>query len=83
MGYPRIKGARKLTFIPSSTRVRSRCCVFERISIRVSGVVQGVGFRPFVYRLANEENLSGLIGNDTDGVTIELEGTAAHIAGLS
>jgi hydrogenase maturation protein HypF len=52
---------------------------FERISIRISGVVQGVGFRPFVYRLANEENLSGLIGNDTDGVTIELEGTSAHI----
>jgi hydrogenase maturation protein HypF len=51
----------------------------ERINVRVSGVVQGVGFRPFVYRLANEENLAGLIGNDTDGVTIELEGTAPHI----
>ena len=51
----------------------------ERVSVRVSGVVQGVGFRPFVYRLANEENLSGLIGNDTDGVTIELEGALAHI----
>jgi hydrogenase maturation protein HypF len=38
-----------------------------------------VGFRPFVYRLAIEENLAGLIGNDTDGVIIELEGTAAHI----
>ena len=52
---------------------------FERISVRVSGVVQGVGFRPFVYRLAIEEGLSGLIGNDTDGVTIELEGAPAHI----
>jgi hydrogenase maturation protein HypF len=38
-----------------------------------------VGFRPFVYRLATEENLAGLIGNDTDGVIIELEGPAAHI----
>ncbi|WP_348261095.1 carbamoyltransferase HypF [Telmatobacter sp. DSM 110680] len=52
---------------------------FERVGVRVSGVVQGVGFRPFVYRLASEETLSGLIGNDTDGVTIELEGTPAHI----
>ncbi len=42
-------------------------------------MVQGVGFRPFVYRLATEENLAGLIGNDTDGVTIELEGPAEHI----
>ncbi len=51
----------------------------ERKGIRVSGVVQGVGFRPFVYRLASEENLSGFIGNDTDGVTIELEGPAPRI----
>lgn len=50
-----------------------------RISVRVSGVVQGVGFRPFVYRVASEEKLSGLIGNDTEGVTIELEGNPAHI----
>jgi hydrogenase maturation protein HypF len=46
----------------------------ERRAVQVRGVVQGVGFRPFVYRLALEEELSGFIGNDTDGVTIELEG---------
>ena len=51
----------------------------ERKGIRVSGVVQGVGFRPFVYRLASEEDLAGFIGNDTDGVTIELEGHSASI----
>jgi hydrogenase maturation protein HypF len=45
-----------------------------RRAVAVRGVVQGVGFRPFVYRLALEEGLAGLIGNDTDGVTIELEG---------
>ncbi|MBS1802823.1 MAG: carbamoyltransferase HypF [Acidobacteria bacterium] len=45
-----------------------------RRSIRVRGVVQGVGFRPFVYRLATEEHLAGFIGNDTDGVLIEVEG---------
>ena len=43
------------------------------------GVVQGVGFRPFVYRLALEEELAGFIGNDTDGVTIEVEGTAERV----
>lgn len=50
-----------------------------RRGIAVRGVVQGVGFRPFVYRLAMEEGLAGLIGNDTDGVTIELEGPLARI----
>jgi hydrogenase maturation protein HypF len=51
----------------------------ERKSIRVRGVVQGVGFRPFVYRLATEEQIAGLIGNDTDGVIIELEGAPLRI----
>jgi hydrogenase maturation protein HypF len=51
----------------------------ERKSIRVRGIVQGVGFRPFVYRLATEEGLAGLIGNDTDGVTIEIEGPESRI----
>jgi hydrogenase maturation protein HypF len=45
----------------------------------VSGVVQGVGFRPFVYRLAQEEGLSGFVGNDTDGVTIEIEGPEERV----
>jgi hydrogenase maturation protein HypF len=51
----------------------------KRTGIRISGVVQGVGFRPFVYRLASEANLAGFIGNDTDGVTIEIEGPAVRI----
>jgi hydrogenase maturation protein HypF len=45
-----------------------------RRSALVRGVVQGVGFRPFVYRLALEEGLTGFVGNDTDGVTLEIEG---------
>ena len=52
----------------------------ERWQLKVSGVVQGVGFRPFVYRLATEELLAGWIGNDTEGVTIELEGSPASLA---
>ncbi len=50
-----------------------------RRQVRVRGVVQGVGFRPFIYRLAQEEHLTGFIGNDTDGVFIEIEGTPASI----
>jgi hydrogenase maturation protein HypF len=49
----------------------------ERYEVR--GVVQGVGFRPFVYRLALEEGLAGSIGNDTGGVTIEVEGPAERV----
>jgi hydrogenase maturation protein HypF len=45
----------------------------------VRGVVQGVGYRPFVYRLALEEGLAGFVGNDTDGVTIEIEGPEERV----
>jgi hydrogenase maturation protein HypF len=51
-----------------------------RRSALIRGVVQGVGFRPFVYRLALEEGLAGCVGNDTDGVTVEIEGPAERVA---
>src|SRR3970282_1124472 len=41
--------------------------------IRVSGQVQGVGFRPFVYRLAHELGLAAWVRNDSDGVEIAVE----------
>ena len=50
-----------------------------RRGLLVCGVVQGVGFRPFVYRLAMEEGVAGFIGNDTDGVTIEIEGPKERV----
>jgi len=50
-----------------------------RHRIRVSGVVQGVGFRPFVHRLAAELELAGHVGNDTEGVFIEVEGSEALV----
>src|ERR1700754_4953351 len=43
-------------------------------TIRVRGVVQGVGFRPFVYRLAKANTLAGWVLNGEQGVEIHLEG---------
>jgi hydrogenase maturation protein HypF len=50
-----------------------------RTAVRVEGIVQGVGFRPFVYGLATRLGLSGLVGNDADGVFAEVEGSAAAV----
>lgn len=52
----------------------------RRLRIRVSGIVQGVGFRPFVYRLAHELELGGWVLNDTGGVLIEVEGIGAAVS---
>ncbi len=49
------------------------------VHINVWGVVQGVGFRPFVYQLANKYNLKGWVRNTSENVTIELEGEAEAI----
>ena len=48
-----------------------------RLRLVVHGAVQGVGFRPFVYRLAREFDLRGWVGNSAQGVLIEIEGRAA------
>ena len=45
-----------------------------RTKISVKGVVQGVGFRPFVYNLARSLDLKGYVINSSKGVTIEIEG---------
>ncbi|NOX62790.1 MAG: carbamoyltransferase HypF [Chloroflexi bacterium] len=50
-----------------------------RVSVQIHGAVQGVGFRPFVYRLASELGLKGWVINDSRGVFIEAEGEAAHV----
>ncbi len=53
-----------------------------RKKYKIKGIVQGVGFRPFVYRLALAYHLKGWVLNDSSGVTIEIEGTQDAIDNL-
>lgn len=46
----------------------------KRIKIKIEGVVQGVGFRPFIFNLAKELELSGFVYNHCGGVTVEVQG---------
>ncbi len=55
----------------------------ERRRFRVTGTVQGVGFRPFVYRHASELELGGYVANDSKGVVIEAEGSPERLDELS
>jgi len=54
----------------------------ERVAIRVRGSVQGVGFRPFVHRLATELKLSGWVLNGPSGVVVEAEGPREELEKL-
>jgi hydrogenase maturation protein HypF len=63
-----------------STRKSDPTLHSERI--RVRGVVQGVGFRPYVWRLAREAGLAGSVCNDGAGVVIEVFGSVAQIENL-
>jgi hydrogenase maturation protein HypF len=63
---PAVSGAMK-----TPTRVRR--------GITVRGIVQGVGFRPFVYALARGHGLSGMVRNDAEGVSIEVEGAPEEL----
>jgi hydrogenase maturation protein HypF len=47
----------------------------ERRAVAVRGIVQGVGFRPFIYSLARRHGLTGFVRNDAEGVHIEVEGS--------
>ena len=62
-----MRGERKIKSVPNG------------YSITVRGVVQGVGFRPFVYRLARTNNLKGWVSNTERGVAIHVEGDEAPL----
>ncbi len=46
-----------------------------RYRVKIKGIVQGIGFRPFIYRLAHSHNLTGFVRNTSNGVEIEIQGT--------
>jgi len=55
----------------------------RRIRYLFTGIVQGVGFRPFLYRVATKHRLGGFVCNTPEGVTLEVEGPAARIEKFS
>ena len=58
--------------------VMTETCVAKRL--KVNGIVQGVGFRPFVFQLADQYGLKGEVANTSSGVSIHIEGPPEHIA---
>lgn len=53
----------------------------RRVRYQYQGVVQGVGFRPFIHRLATAMDLAGFVQNRSDGVVVEVEGAAVDLFG--
>jgi hydrogenase maturation protein HypF len=60
--------------LEASPNATNRC-----VLIRVRGIVQGVGFRPFIFQLAHQHGLDGWVRNQSDGVEIEAAGLAGEI----
>ena len=57
-----------------SLSLNLRAALSRRLRVRIRGGIQGVGFRPFIDRLARENGLGGFVLNDADGVLVEVEG---------
>jgi hydrogenase maturation protein HypF len=55
---------------------------FSRIRVDIEGIVQGVGFRPFLFRLAGKHGASGWVRNTSRGVLLEAEGSRANLIAL-
>jgi hydrogenase maturation protein HypF len=69
------RGDRSSPRRPDSHESIEPAAVQTRARLLVTGMVQGVGFRPFIYRLAGRFRLNGWVLNSTEGVVIEVEGT--------
>src|SRR5207237_10725225 len=60
-------------------RLVSALTMTRRLQLQVCGIVQGVGFRPFIYSLARQGQLKGKVRNTPSGVIIDVEGEPASI----
>jgi hydrogenase maturation protein HypF len=54
----------------------------RRLRLEVTGAVQGVGFRPFVHRLAVAEGLAGFVRNTGEGAALEIEGAPPAVGSM-
>jgi hydrogenase maturation protein HypF len=68
-----------MTSVSPSLALSGNAQEIRRCTVAVEGVVQGVGFRPFVYRLARSCGLGGSVRNDGRGILIELEGEPSAV----
>jgi hydrogenase maturation protein HypF len=71
-GGPKLKGMKTEGTVAKTGKL-------ERLRITIRGAVQGVGFRPFIYRLAREMGLRGWVENSVQGVSIEVEGPSERL----
>ena len=69
----------RLTFDFQRKSLSENSCEYLRLSLEISGRVQGVGFRPFVSRLARELFLTGMVSNAPGGVLLEVQGKPSHV----
>ena len=74
-----LSGKERFCLAPVDTN-RKVSSPVSRWRLTVQGVVQGIGFRPFVYRLAQELGLAGWVRNTPAGVEIEIEGPRETLA---
>lgn len=56
--------------------------IIKRVRVEIAGIVQGVGFRPYVYRLATSYRLTGWVQNTPAGVLLEAEGASGSVYGF-
>jgi hydrogenase maturation protein HypF len=69
----------EIKMYPSHPRNKRHDTDVSRLKIVIRGVVQGVGFRPFIYRLATELHLPGWVSNTSQGVFLEVEGGTRNL----
>ncbi len=72
-------GVRSRTIMNTASTIHSCAGTRERNQLRIHGIVQGVGFRPFVYRLAQKFSLSGWVANTAQGALVEIEGSPTNV----